>query len=366
MFRALYYRTRYGSYLHNENGIKKFAERSLGHLIRKVTKKSAFYREMNENLLVEKANLRLREDELHEQPMLKAGEFFSRRRSLLMSNFLLIAVVAASLFLNFLSLSAIAEPETGFTVFLTWAVSIVMAIVLTLGGILMTERLIDAVLPSRPGYDDAGNQRAALPVWAIGLIGIELGLYGLSQVRGEMFEQNLASNLVQVGYVTLAMMLPLIAGAFRWYTMSFVDQYKTTQALRQIESRLAQIDSILRQNEEYESNFYKVRSIASWDEVNEFKAYKDNYNEKKGIDENLNGHFAQSYDTFQAEANKRYESDIRDITAKSIRRLELVEKSEAKAGSKLGQASAHPEVKSSDGSKKLESDDVYLSPQPIR
>ena len=43
--RFLHVPHRHHPYLRNEHGIKKFAEKSLGELILRVTKKSAFYRE---------------------------------------------------------------------------------------------------------------------------------------------------------------------------------------------------------------------------------------------------------------------------------------------------------------------------------
>lgn len=119
LFKNIYFRSRYGAYVRNAEGIKQFGEKALGQLIRGVTKKSAVYREMNENLLVEKANLRLRQDELQEQPALDAGEFFSVRRRITVNNLIVTAVVTAGLFLNYLALSAFVSQQTGISSFLT-------------------------------------------------------------------------------------------------------------------------------------------------------------------------------------------------------------------------------------------------------
>ena len=53
-------RFRSGPYLRNEQGVQKYSEMALGQLVRTVARKSRFYREQSENLLVEKANLRQR------------------------------------------------------------------------------------------------------------------------------------------------------------------------------------------------------------------------------------------------------------------------------------------------------------------
>jgi hypothetical protein len=376
MFR-LQFRMRYGTYLRSEHGIKKFAERSMGQLIHRVTKKSAFYREMNENLLVEKANLRMRATELYEQPMLKAGEFFGVRRRLWTNAFISTAVVTAAIFLVFLSISAFITDETGLVGFLRWFVSIVLAIVLAAGGLVVAERLIETLIPQRDpigkDMEDAGPAIATL--WGVLLVAIELAILSIVEVRASQFGAMQNSNFLYFGFISLTMMLPIIAGTIRWDAMRYMDAYKTTRAHREIDSRLAQIDSILRQNEEYESNFYKIKSIEHWDLLNEFKTYKDLYNQKHGLVERLDGHFAQTYDTFQREAYKRYASDLRDITSKSMRRLDV---GAGAAGSKIGQAiSAGTKIEAapmpdrnpnggSGGREAIEGSDIYLSPKPIR
>lgn len=375
MFSYLNYRLRYGSYLRHEHGIKKFAEMSMGQLIRRVTKKSAFYREMNENLLVEKANLRMRSEELYEKAMLDPGDFFSIRRRHWANAIIIATVVVTAVVLNYISVSAFLQDETTMASVLVWFLSGLLALVLTGGGLLASERLIESLLskdlPRMQRLSDANTGAAVL--WALMLVGVEVAILGIAEVRASQLGASQGSALLFFGFITLSMMLPIIAGALRWDAMRFIDVYKTTMAHRQIEGRLAQIDSILRQNEEFESNFYKLRSITAWEQVNEFKTYKDNYNQRRDIVENLSGHFAQTYDTFQAEANKRYTADIRDITAKSMRKLELVETLKP-AGSKLGQQNGPstdrppmgPRPASSDQGTGVDESDVYLSPKPIR
>ncbi|HET6568898.1 MAG TPA: hypothetical protein VFG50_13100, partial [Rhodothermales bacterium] len=370
MFRGLYFQSNYGPYLRNEDGTEQFAERCLDHLIRGVTKKSAVYRELTENMLVEKASLRMRAAELQEQPMLDAGEFFSVRRRLWVNNVIVTAVVISGIFLNFLSLSAFISMQTGVSAFLSWMVSIVLSIVLMGGGLIATERFIEALVPRQsfrtPELKEVS--RSVAPLWLVLLIGIELALLGIAEVRASQLSASLDSGMIFYGFIIMTMMLPIIAGAVRWDVLQYVELYQTTQALRQIDNRLAQIDSILRQNEEYESNYYKMKSISYWDLLNEFKTYKANYNRKKGIVEHLDGHFAGSYDTFQAEANKRFRSDIRDVSATSIRKLNLVEATTQPVGSKIGQIKARSPRSLTDGGPAAASQttDVYLNPQPIR
>lgn len=365
MLRYLYFKSRYNRYLTNEHGIKKFAEMSLGQLVRKVAKKSSFYREMNENMMVEKANLRMRVNELHENPMLDPGEYFSVRRRVLANTFIMISVVILSIFLIYLSISAFFGAEGTLTTVTNWIVSVLLAIILVGGGVIITERLIEALVPELRSHAETIREpvRSVAPLWAILLTGIELALLGLSEPRAGMFAELQDSSVLYIGFIIMSMTLPLMAGAIRWDAMRFIDLYKATQAYRQIEGRLAQIDSVLRQNEEYESNFYKIKSISYWDLVNDFKTLKDNYNAKKGITEDLKGHYSQTYDSYQAEANKRYAADIRDVTSRSIRKLELVG---GDSGGKLSQAGQIPVVKRNDKNSNGSGSESYLNPLPIR
>ncbi len=370
MFGSLYYRMKQGQYLRNPQGTKLFAEKCIGELVRGVTKKSAVYREMNENLLVEKANLRMRSMELSERPSLDAGEFFMVRRQLWLHNVIITAVVAAGVFLIFLSLSAGLGQE-GVSPVLTWLVAAVLAIVLMGGGLVATERFVETIAPRRSirTQELKDVTRSIAPLWIVVLVAVELALFGIAQVRADHVAASFDSTLLYWGFIIATMALPVIAGAIRWDAGQYIDIYKTTTALRQVESRLAQIDSVLRQNEEYESNFFKMKSIQYWDNLNDFKTYKVNYDEKKGRTEEIDTHFSRSYDEFQAEANKRYQADIRDFTSASMRRLEPADARPQGIGSKIGQAAgrrpvANPEAPN--GTTTSDSNDLYLNPQPIR
>jgi hypothetical protein len=349
---------------------------SMGQLIRKATKKSAFYREMNENMLVEKANLRMRRDELYERQTLDAGGFFGVRRELWANTFLIAVSVVAAIFLNVISVEAFIDEAGTLSNILRWMAAVLVAIVLTGGGMIIAERLITVLMPKTAAKNDQRkhNRKVMLGLWGTLLVGIELLILGVAEVQASVLTADGGSALLYLGFIVASGMLPIIAGAFRWHSMRYIDRYKTTRVLRQIEGRLAQIDSVLRQNEEYESNFYKIKSIEYWDMVNDFKTLKDNLNQKAGIVEPLSGHFAQSYDLFQTEANKRYTQDIRDTTSQSMRKLSLVDSQQSNVGNKLGQGKAPADTKSiprpipttGEGDGKSAEDAEYLSLQPIR
>ncbi|MFW5973194.1 MAG: hypothetical protein ACOCTG_04315, partial [Bacteroidota bacterium] len=161
MIQRFYFSSRYGTYLRSEHGVKKFAEMCMAQLIRKVTKKSAFYREENENLLVEKANLRLRQNELSEQEILTPGQYFGVRRRLWATSLLLTAVVVAAILIFMISILAFVTPEAGLPEVLRVATAAVLAVVLAGGGRVVSERLIEAFIPVKYEAAVLGVQRTS-------------------------------------------------------------------------------------------------------------------------------------------------------------------------------------------------------------
>ena len=344
-------RFRSGPYLRNEQGVQKYAEMALGQLVRTVAKKSRFYREQSENLLVEKANLRQRQQEMADQPILEPGAYFKLRRRILLQQAVIAVTIVGAMAIVFLSLSAFlaaATPQLGAW---RWILSAIFAAVLGGGGLVVTERLVESLMPVAPvdaeDTDRAvdvldANPRGSAALWLFLLAALLLVMMGLAEVRASQLYQATGSYLLYVAFLVGALVLPILGGAMRWDSMRYVNLYKTTQMHREVDARLSQIDSVLRQTEEFESNFYKVRLLTTWDELNAFRTVKENYNARKGLSEPLTGHFASAFDLFQAEAARRYEADLRDLTAKSLRRLDSVEGAAPVVGGKLGQGAAAP------------------------
>lgn len=360
MIRPLRHHFQHRAYLRNEHGIKKFAEMSLGQFILRVAKKSAFYREMNENLLVEKSNLRTRLSELYEQTTLEGSRFFSTRRELWANTLLTVLVIAAATFLGQRAMAVFVAGTTVTAEVLSWLLALLMAAVLTGGGMVACARLLNVLAPQkRPDPQPEASARVVQALlWGILLCGIEVILFGLADAR----RVAAATGSLHLSYVTATMLMPLVAGALRWHHLRLIDPYKSTLVLRKIESRLAQIDSILRQNEAFENNFYKLKSIEHWDEVNAFKTIKDNVNQRQGIVEPLGGHFSQHYDLFQDEARKRYTHSIREATSAPLRTMNRTAINGQPVGRKIGQAEDRPSPQRSEAGQSAD----YFSLQPVR
>lgn len=329
MWRTLYVRLRYGPYLRSEEGTKEFAEHCLSRLIGKVTRKSAFYREANENLLVEKANLRMLSEELARKTVLDSGEFFSVRRRLRAGDMVIGGMFLAAILLAYTSITPLLQAHAPLEV-AAWGIATVLAVALVGGGLATTERLLEALLWHRRLEAQAGEaRRVEAVVWMLALAAIELALLGMAEVRASLLAQHAGRPILYAATLAFVLVLPLLGGAIRWDALRYVDAYKRTRAHRHIETRLAQIDSILRQNEEFESNFYKTECLKAWGELVAFRTVKRTLDARGGRQETLHGHFAGSYRAFQQEANWRYETDLRDLTAPSLRKLARLRKAES-------------------------------------
>ena len=361
MFETLAARTQQGPYLRNDQGIRRFAEHALSDHVRRVRAKSRRDREVTESQLVEKANRRRYLADLEGQPRLEAGAFFSVRRRLWTETAVSVACLGASLILAFVAVDGLLRQTSAVPGVLQWVVAGVFALVLTGGGLVVTERLVEAIFgaPARPDADvDVSSAEAAgsAPrgvgvLWGLLIVAIELAIFGLAEPQAAAFARTTGSWALYAGFLALALLLPVVAGAVRWDGMRFVDAYKTTLAYQEQDRALAQIDSALRQSEEFENNFYAVELTKTWNAITAFRTVKENRDARKGLQENLAGHFAQSFDLFRAEAARRYDAELHDGGAPALRRLDAPGEPAA-AGHKLGQAA--------------DEDTPYLAPQPVR
>ena len=330
----MYLWVRFYAIFKNINGLKTFAERCQNWLIRTTTRVSLNYNQKNERLTVEKENLLRKKEEVERKAMIEYDDFFGIRKKVRTLSFLFWIIIIAEGFLNYIS-TLIFIPGDGFSfTLLRWFI----AIVLTGSGIIAAEKFLDSLFPVVP-YKGVASKQRSIPIatmWGVLLLIVEIAIVGVAEARARDIEGGTDSQILYYGFILLSMVLPVVAGATRWDLMHYIDAYQNTLLHNKIEKRLLKIDSILRKNVERDSLYYKLKSTAYWDLFNEFKVRKENYNSKKGITEDLAGHYSENYDTFQKEADKRYEEDIRDRGAFRMSKLILDDNG---TGNKLGQRS---------------------------
>src|SRR5690625_7792751 len=117
---------------------------------------------------------------------------------------------------------AVACLDAGLSAVRTGLVSAFLALVLTGGGVIVTGRLIESVIPA--GTEDeelTARRRAVGLLWGFLLIGIEMSILGLTTVQAGNFATTTQSSAVYYGFVTLALLLQVAAGKVGWDSMDY-------------------------------------------------------------------------------------------------------------------------------------------------
>ncbi len=304
MFNALYYHRSVASDLKNPNGLKRFAERCLSELIDKVKDKSSSLRQdiqdMERTLLATRSYL----STVHREDLLSDNEFFSAKRKVRIGTFLVTGILFTEGLLNYFStLVFISGDDLGISL-LRWLI----AIVLTLGAIASAERFMEAILPIRKHAHPNTKPRSVLMmvIWSILFIGVEIAIVGVSEARARDIEGGHTGGLLYFGFIILSMTLPLIAGGISWDLLHVYDSYKYTRkynsAQRTADTVDRQIKIVIQRLEDY----YNVRLNQTWHLLNDFRSYKENYNLRRGVTENVDGQFFSEFSSFKEEADRRY------------------------------------------------------------
>lgn len=322
MLRHLYFRTFYPSYLDSRHGIKAFAEHGLSRFICKVADRVAVSRELSESLLAEKANLQMVEGALTRQHVLDDGTFATVRRRLWTNTVLIAAILVSAVLVEYMALTAyLTLAPTSYNLG-SWLIAVVLAVVLPGSGIVVTARLLEALHGIDALAPAAGSRRQAVWVWALVLAGLELAGAGVVAVRARLLAAEADDGLLGAAFVVYALLIPVLGGVLRWDVLRLIGAYKRTQARRLIETRLAQIDSLLRQHADYERSFFRKQCLQAWREVTAFMLVKARCDAERGTREDVSRHFARSFEAFQAEAVRRYEADLYGVVVPSFRRLQ--------------------------------------------
>jgi len=304
MFNGIYYHGSVSSDLKNPNGLKRFAERCLSELIDKVKNKSSSMRQHIQDLERKLSATRSYLSGVHREDLLSDNEFFSARRKVRIGTFLVTGILLTEGLLNYFStLVFISGDDLGIAL-LRWLI----AIVLTLGAISSAERFMEAVLPIRRHAETSSRPRSTLMVvlWSLLFVGVEIAIIGVSEARARDIEGGHTGGLLYFGFIILSMTLPLIAGGISWDLLHVYDSYKYTRKYniaRQASDTIERQIKIMMQHLE---DYYNVRLNQTWHLLNDFRSYKENYNLRRGVTENLDGQFFSEFMSFKEEADHRY------------------------------------------------------------
>jgi hypothetical protein len=317
MFNGIYYRSAFSSDLKNPNGLKRFAERCLSDLIDEIKKKSMSMRqgiqEMERKLNATKSYL----DGVRTGDLLSDNDFFSARRKIRISTFLVAGIMVTEGLLNYFSTLVFIVGEDLGIALLRWLI----AIVLTLGAIASAERFMDAILPVQK-HNEPNLKPRSIPMivmWSVLFVGVEIAIAGVAEARAKDIEGGHTGGLLYFGFIILSMALPLIAGGITWDFLHVYDSYKYTRkynvAKRVWDTVDREIKIVMQRLEDY----YNVGLNKTWSKFNDFRSYKENLNLRRGTNESLDGSYYSEFASFKEEADKRYGAILGQLELPRIR-----------------------------------------------
>lgn len=304
MFNGIYYHSAFSTDVGNPNGLKRFAERCLSMLIDQVKNKSTSLRQSIQDMERKLSATQTYLKGIEKADVLSDNDFFSARRKVRIGTFLVTGILLTEGLLNYFSTLVFISGEDLGIALLRWLI----AIVLTLGAIATAERFMEVILPIKRHGEKASRPRSIvmIVIWSVLFVGVEIAIAGVAEARARDIEGGHTGGLLYFGFIILSMTLPLIAGGISWDLLHVYDSYKYTRkyniAQRVYQSVDRQIKIIVQRLEDY----YNVHLNQAWHRYNDFRSYKENYNLRRGMTENLDGHFAAEFKTFKQEADLRY------------------------------------------------------------
>lgn len=304
MFSGIYYRITVPFDLKNPNGLKRYAERCLSSLIDKVKKKSTALRQDIQGAERKLSATKTYLDGVKKSDLLSDNEYFSARRKIRISTFLITGILITEGLLNYFSTLVFITGEDIGIASLRWLI----AIVLTLGAIASAERFMESILPIKKHNETASKPRSILMIiiWSILFVGVEIAIAGVAEARARDIEGGRTGTLLYYGFITLSMLLPLIAGGISWDLLHVYDSYKYTRKYNEAKRRWDGLDRHIKSVMQRLEDFYNVNLNRTWHRFNDFRTYKENHNLRRGINERAEDHFYAEFSTFKEEADKRY------------------------------------------------------------
>jgi len=146
-------------------------------------------------------------------------------------------------------------------------------------------------------------------------VAFEVFFYWLCLKRSNVLEGASGDDATKYVVMILGMLLPIAVGYYAYKRSRYLNAYKNTLRIAGAEKEIAKKESTIATNNQQMEDHFKCELHDTWTVLDEFRVYKENYNEKHNIKkENLAGHFCETYNIFEKEAMERYKKEVLHIT----------------------------------------------------
>jgi hypothetical protein len=194
---------------------------------------------------------------------------------------------------------------------------IFVAVGITGGCLYLFEKWLGIII-NKPAYKQTEPTKRSLVeliVLTCICIGIESAFYWLCKRRGIALEGGSGDETANNFLIIFGMLLPVFVGYLAYERSRFVAPYYNTVRIAKAEKAKAKMETTIATNNQYMEDHFKSAAEDAWGVVDEFKIYKQNYDEKRGLSaESLTGHFCETHDHFECEAMTRYKKDVLNLT----------------------------------------------------
>jgi hypothetical protein len=311
MVRSLYYRASYGSYLKSRQGIAHMAEAMLSGLIRKMMREIASHRNSFANLEAERQHLVALVRELPDSARGMSPGETSREQSRMRVGSVVLAGLASAAFILYFGIiaSSMVAPVTQGPG--RWVEAGLLAAALAFGGMLACERFMEAVFPKKASVSrNEATVRAVM--WTLLLGGIEAAVVLLSAAHFSPADAGSMGSWFDYGTLLTALLLPLLGGFVYWDTVRSVDDVKNAAAFRRMEARISEIEATLRRIRAEQQTTFRMQTLEHWNRLQFFMVCREIYNSRNSLSEEPPVPVAQSYDSFEREAERRLQGFLLD------------------------------------------------------
>lgn len=312
-----YYRFwKYRTEFEKDNKVDSFAEYNMGATVNKTKKKGDKIRERIRHLADKKKNYRNKIDGIEKGggKILEDDEYHTIRAKVKRLGMLLTIIFLAESGLNYFT-ALIAIPLTDETRGLAFTLlRLSVAFVVTAAGIVCADQLFEEILPAKKYKMEEANAKKKFNIirmilWLFGLVVIEYMIYHFGLARVEDIEGGVVNSDTAKSLIILSMVIPIVAGGIGWEISNYRDAYLNRKNFDRFTQLINKIDNKIELMKAKENSYFQKQTTSYWAGFNRLRAFKEFYNNKKSIETaplSDKHKYAIDYDSFYAEALKRY------------------------------------------------------------
>ncbi|MCB0533911.1 MAG: hypothetical protein KDD14_17040 [Saprospiraceae bacterium] len=306
--RYLFFIIWYHQWFKNHDGIKAFAQQCMNWLLRSTFQLAAKLKKQNKQLAekIKELTAELNDRLLH--PTINADEFSAIQGKIFSYNFIIFICITGEAFFNFFASRALFN----FKGYLAITAQTIFSVLITWIAIALFENLFLHLLYERPYKGEYKEKRhwGKLISLSIMAIGYEAFTYYICKVRGVQIEGGEGNGIIATAMMIAGMLIPIIAGYYAYEKRRYISPYKNTRRIERLNKRIAAKTNDIKANEQDMETHFKKECQDRWAYLQEFKTYKENWNQKHSISqEHLSEHFCSTEDGFIKEAIQRYKKE---------------------------------------------------------